>query len=117
MITYSLLVLSTHASRTRDLVATCRDGGLINSLLRQLSGCMGVSVLVSEQTEAEILLIIFFSSLELATESTKSPMGVFLLGLLERISNRCWNLGLFSFPSQDFAVSGDFESVNQVPLV
>lgn len=117
MITYSLLVLSTHASQTGDLVATCREGGIVNALVRQLPGCIGVSVLMSKQTETEILVIIFFSSLELAIEAASSPMGVFLFGLLERMSKWSRNLGLFTFPLQEIAVSGDSESINQLPLV
>jgi hypothetical protein len=57
-----------------------------------------VSVHVSNQAEPEILVIIFFASLEAAMDATGSPMGVFPFDLLERMSKRTRNLGLFSFP-------------------
>ena len=99
MITYSLLVLSTtKRSDTRNLISTCREGGLFHSLIRQLPGCLNLSVLVSNQAESEILLIIFFTSLEAAVDATGSPMGAFLFPLLERMSKRSRNLGLFTFP-------------------
>ena len=98
MITYSLHVLSPNPSQMAHLVSTCREGGLINALIRQLPGCLNVSVLVSNQAESEILVIIFFTSLEAAIDATGSPMGMFLFDLLERMSKRSRNLGLFSFP-------------------
>ena len=98
MITYSLHVLSPNPSHMSNLVSTCREGGLINALIRQLPGCLNMSVLVSNQVESEILVIIFFTSLEAAIDATGSPMGMFLFNMLERISKRSRNLGLFSFP-------------------
>ena len=99
MITYSLHVLSPNPFQMAHLVSTCRQGGLINALIRQLPGCLNVSVLVSNQAESEILVIIFFTSLEAAIDATGSPMGMFLFDLLERMSKRSRNLGLFSFPA------------------
>jgi len=96
--TYSLLVLSAEPSQTRHLVSTCREGGLVNSLIRQLPGCLNLSVLVSNQTESEVLVIVFFISLEAAVKATTSPMGLFLFGLLERMSKLSRNLGLYTFP-------------------
>lgn len=81
-----------------NLVSTCREGGLINALIRKLPGCLNVSALVSNQAESEILVIIFFTSLEAAIDATGLPMGMFLFDLLERMSKRSQNLGLFSFP-------------------
>jgi hypothetical protein len=101
VIAYSLVALSANASHTRHLISTCREGGLFNSLIRQLPGFLNMSVLVSNQAEPEILLIIFFNSLDAATEATGSPTGVFLYGLLERMSKRSRNLGLFTFPSNE----------------
>jgi hypothetical protein len=98
VITYSLLVLSPKPSQSHDLLATCREGGLVNSLVRQLPGCMNISVLISNHPESEILVIAFFDSIESAIDGTSSPMGVFLFGLLERMAKRSRNLGLFTFP-------------------
>ena len=82
-----------------NLISTCREGGLLNSFICQLPGLLNVSVLVSSQAEFEILIIMFFTSLEAAIGATSSPMGVFLYGLLERVSKRSRNLGLFTFSS------------------
>jgi hypothetical protein len=85
-------------SQTRNLISTCREGGLSKSLISQLPGFLNLSDLISSQAESEVLIIIFFTSLEAAMNATGSPMGAFLFALLERMSKRSQNLGLFTFP-------------------
>jgi hypothetical protein len=99
------------------LVSTCREGGLLNALIRQLHGCLNVSVLVSNRAESEILVII--TSLEAAIEATGSPMGMFIFDLLERMSKRCRNLGLFSFPVsllEKAQMTAPLNSIRQLPF-
>jgi hypothetical protein len=74
------------------------QGGLFKSLISQLPGFLNLSVLISIQAESEVLIIIFFASLETAIDATGSPMGAFLFALLERMSKQSRNLGLFTFP-------------------
>jgi hypothetical protein len=99
------------------LVSSCREGGLLNALIRQLHGCLNVSVLVSNRAESEILVII--TSLEAAIEATGSPMGMFIFDLLERMSKRCRNLGLFSFPVsllEKAQMTAPLNSIRQLPF-
>jgi hypothetical protein len=120
VITHLLIVLTPKPSHGHagELVRACHDG-LLNSLIRQLPGYLSLNVLLSSKTpnqnESEVLLIVFFQSLELAVGATESPMGqcIFRL-LLDRMSSRTKQIGLFSCPVKNESAGNEACSPNAV---
>lgn len=107
MICYSLRLLKILPDKADNVVRALRQEGLLAELKKEIPGHIGCSILESDLTNDQFLVIDFWKSKYDFFESEISPSGIFLNGVLERLSYQHFSFGPFSFPQLPDAMASE----------
>ena len=98
MICYSIRLLKILPDKADHVVRALRQEGLFAELKKEIPGHIGCSILESDLTNDQYLVIDFWKSKYDFFESEFSPSSLFLNGVLVRLTYEHISFGPFSFP-------------------